>query len=119
MPRLNKPIKGLGRVNRTGRGFQLIKFKDTNGVPCSLQASSLAHYTQPGISAIWLGTDDAQPRVIHHEAAKVGVKTDATCGWVPFPIPPEVNLQTRAHLDRKQVKALITHLTRWLETGSF
>lgn len=119
MPKIKKRIKGLGRVKRTARGFQLIEFKDYYDTPCSLQASSLAHYEQPGISAVWIGPDDAKPMVIHHEAAAVGVKTDATCGWVPFPIPPQVNLTTRAHLDRKQVKALITHLTRWLETGSF
>jgi hypothetical protein len=28
-------------------------------------------------------------------------------------------MNTRAHLDRRQVKALIDHLQSWLETGSF
>lgn len=109
----------LGRVKKTGRGFQLIEFKDRSDVPCSLQQSSLAEYTKPGISAVWLGVDDPSPKVLHGDAHKLGIKTDAACGWVPYPIPKEVSLITWAHLDRKQVAALIHHLQRWLKTGSF
>jgi len=113
----NKPV--LGKLDRTSRGFELIEFKDYYDVSCSLQMSSLAIYEKPGISAIWLGCDDAQPKVLAVKAASVGVTTKETCGWVPFPIPEDVSLSTRMHLDRKQVEALIGHLQSWLERGTF
>jgi hypothetical protein len=99
----------------------LIEFKDHYRTPCSLQASSLAIYEQPGTSAIWLGCDDAQPQVLATKAASVGVETTDTTGWVPYPIPKDVMLTTRMHLNREQVKALIGHLYAWLdsETGQF
>lgn len=114
-----KRARKLGKVGRTDRGFELIVFEDMYGVPCSLQMSSLANFPQPGISAVWLGTDDAQPKVMAREAASVGVETTKQNGWVPYPIPKQVLLSTRMHLDRKQVEGLIGHLTRWLESGSF
>lgn len=112
-------MKTLGRSKRNGRGFQHLEFKDHYDVPCSLQASSLAIYNKPGTSAIWLGVDDPQPKVLHGKAAQYGIKTDATSGWVPYPIPEDVSLSTRMHLDRKQVAALIVHLQRWLDTDKF
>lgn len=45
----------LGNITKTERGFECIEFEDYNKEPCSLQASSLAIYRQPGTSAIWLG----------------------------------------------------------------
>lgn len=81
-------MKTLGKVQRTARGFEFIKFKDRYGEGCSLQASSLADYTEPGSSAVWLGLDT----------------------------PEKVE---RMHLDRNQVKALVRHLTAWLERNTF
>lgn len=109
-------MKRLGKQKKTGRGFPLVEFKDYYGTPCSIQASSLAIYQQPGTSAIWLGCDDAKPIVLASKAAELGVKTTETTGWVPFPIPEDVSLTTRMHLDRKQVKALIGHLQTWLDS---
>lgn len=107
------------KVKKTNRGFEIVSFYDRYGVPCSLQQSSLAEYTQPGSSAIWFGVDDSQPKVMASQAGSVGVKTDETTGWVPYPVPEAVLLSTRMHLDRKQVKKLIPLLQKWLETGSF
>lgn len=110
----------MKEVKTTARGFELIAFKDIYGTPCSLQQSSIVLDDWGcGGSAIWLGTDDAMPVVLWGDAAKVGIKTDATSGWVPYPIPPEVSLRTRAHLNREQVQELIVHLQAWLDTGSF
>ena len=109
-------MKTLGKQKRSGRGFPLVEFKDYYDTPCSLQASSLALYQQPGISAIWLGCDDADPKVLASEAAKFGIETAETTGWVPYPIPEGVQLTTRMHLDRKRVKALIAHLQAWLDS---
>lgn len=87
--------KELGEVGKTSRGFEIIRFADRYVVPCSLQMSSLADNEAPGTSAVWLGCD--------------------------FDILPQatVTVTPRMHLDRKQVAALVGHLSRWLETGSF
>lgn len=112
-----RKMKKLGKQRKTGRGFPIINFKDHYGAPCSLQASSLAIYDQPGTSAVWLGCDDAQPKVLASEAAKCNIETQETSGSVPYPIPEEVSLTTRMHLDRGQVEALIGHLQAWLDSG--
>lgn len=112
-------MKRLGKTKRTNRGFRIVEFKDLSGVACSLQASSLAIYTTPGISAVWLGCDDANPQIEANKASAAGVKTDVTAGWVPYPIPEEVLLNTRMHLTREQVSALVNHLVSWLERGTF
>ncbi len=109
----------LGPVAETARGFEIIEFRDRYDVPCSLQQSSLADSDRPGASAVWFGPDDASPKVIWHEAAAAGVKTDATCGWVDFPLPAQVSCNTRAHLSRDQVEALVNHLQAWLKNGTF
>lgn len=99
----------------------MVEFADSYGEKCSIQASSLAKYQQPGISAIWLGIDGVKAQVLHGDARKFGVKTDATCGWVPYPIPEEVLVTTRMHLERDKVQALVNHLQAWLDsdTGQF
>lgn len=91
-----KTLKRLGPVEVTERGFEVIYFQDFYGEPCRLQMSSLAGYTQPGITAVWLGptkrtADDADNAVQQHEM----------------------------HLHRTQAKALIAHLQNWLERGTF
>jgi len=50
----------LGEIKNTSRGFQYIVFKDRYGLDCSLQQSSLADNTQPGSSAVWLGTANGE-----------------------------------------------------------
>ena len=107
-------MKALAKQKRTGRGFAVVEFKDIYGHACSLQVSSLADR-----AALWLGVDDVEPKVMAVNAAKIGVKTDETCGWVKYPVPEEVMFTSRMHLDRKQVEALIDHLQQWLRTGEF
>ena len=116
-----KEIKHLGEHMATSRGFPMVSIKDSYGVECSLAASRLAKYQQPGTSAVWLGIDGVEAQVLHSDASKVGLNTDATCGWVPYPIPKEVMVTTRMHLERDKVKALVECLQAWLdsETGKF
>jgi len=109
----------LGKVKRTPRGFELIEFADFKGHACSLQQSSLALYDKPGVSAVWMGPDDAKPIILAHHAARLGIKTHRTDGWVAYPVPKEVSFTTRMHLTRDEVESLIKHLTAWLKTGSF
>jgi len=107
-------MKRLGPTTKTQRGFEKVEFKDLYGCACSLQESSLATER-----AIWVGIDDANPLVLASQAAEVGVKTTATTGWVPYPIPESVLLHTRMHMNAAQVKALIRHLQRWVDDGTF
>ena len=112
-------MEGLGTVARTARGFEIVTFADRYGTRCSLQASSLAGDEKPGNSAVWLGPDDAAPKVRARRARSPGVETAESTGWVPYPMPPSVHLTTRMHLDREQVAALILHLQGWLDNDSF
>jgi hypothetical protein len=91
------------KVTKTSRGFELIHFKDRNGIECSLQESSLATER-----ALWLGCQNANPRVLVPGQS-----------WQPIPMPAEYIADTRMHLNEKQVKALVAHLNRWLKAGTF
>jgi len=77
----------------TYRGFSLGEFVDMYGARCSIQKSSLA--TE---DAIWLGVDDADPKILASKAKEHGVDTNYTTGWVDYPIPDDVLLTTRMHL---------------------
>jgi hypothetical protein len=48
----------------------------------------------------------------------IAAKTERTVGWVAYPIPEEVLLNTRMHLTDDQVRELVSVLNTWLETGS-
>ena len=102
----------------------MVEFRDANGSACSVQASSAigdyeGSFENPGTSFAWVGIDDPEPKVIWKDAAKLGVKTEATSGWVPYPLPPEVSVTTRMHLNREQAQGLIERLQEWLDTGKF
>lgn len=101
-------MKALGEVEHTARGFERIDFKDRYGSECSLQASSLAEYEEPGISAVWFGPNDPDPKELVPGQ-----------GWVKRELPEGWHTTTRAHLDREMVRALIAHLQTWLDVGSF
>lgn len=102
---MNKPTKptpatkkskmaGLGEAGYTPGGFEYIEFTDAYGENCSLQVSGLADYTKcskPGTYAVWLGIDSVKPD-------RIG---------------------SRMHLRRMQVEALVAHLQRWLDKGTF
>lgn len=111
----------LGEVDHTSRGFEIIRFKTVGGEKAELQQSSICTdlIHEEGSSALWLGLHSANPQVMARRAQALGVQTDQTTGWVPFPIPSDVLLSTRMHLDRDTVANLIIRLKAWLETGSF
>lgn len=97
----------------TARGFSTIEFTDRYGDNCIIQESSLA--TE---AAIWLGLEKANPQIMWADAKAAGVETQASCGWVPYPIPKEVLLSTRMHLTQEQVADLIPILNHFVKTGS-
>jgi hypothetical protein len=100
------------RLKRTGRGFKIGVFADRYGSQCSIQKSSLA--TE---SAIWLGVDDPNPRIMASSAEKLGVSTKETTGWIDYPISDQVSLTTRMHLTQKQAADLIPLLQSFVDTG--
>lgn len=90
------------KAKKTMRGFAYGEFQDRSGVQCSLQKSSLA--TE---DAIWIGCNNANPRqLIPGE------------GWVSIQMPEGYVADTRMHLTQKQVKALLPHLQKFVETGN-
>lgn len=107
----------LGKEERTGRGFQRISFKDHYDEPCYLQQSSIALLAQPGAGAVWLGLDGVKAMVMCSKAREVGLSPTSDVGWMPFPIPEQVQVTTQMHLDRGQVLSLVTTLQGWLATG--
>ena len=102
----------FGEMKRTARGFRFYEFNDRNEHKCSMQKSSIA--TE---HCIWLGLDSADPKILHGDAKKLGVDTDTTCGWVEYPIPEQVDLNTRMHLSQDQARALAKQLMYFSETG--
>jgi len=117
---------------RTNRGFEIVNFEDEYNLPCSIQESSRAVCENADGSVddplgwIWLGIDDGKPEILGREALKLGMKlpegteflNGQPTGWVPYPLPKEVLLHTRMHLNEKQVRRLVKHLQHWLDTGS-
>ncbi|HEX5426524.1 MAG TPA: hypothetical protein VFW94_23455 [Candidatus Acidoferrales bacterium] len=85
----------------TNRGFQILEFTDLYGVACNIQKSSLANE-----HAIWIGCEDANPEVLIPGH-----------GWTPVPMPEEYVANTRMHLNREQVAALLPILQRFVDTG--
>lgn len=85
----------MKRTN-TLRGFGLIEFVDSYGRDCSLQESS---NIEPHV---WLGPWHANPKIMASQAAALGIATEETTGWVPYPVPSEVMMTTRMHLNRRQ-----------------
>jgi len=101
------------KFDKTQRGFKKGEFIDRYGAKCSIQKSSLA--TE---DTIWLGVDDADPKIMQSDANKLGLhRFDNPIGWTPYYIPEEVSLSTRMHLTKKQVKALLPILQKFVETG--
>ena len=90
----------------TERGFDLIRFKDLYDSNCNIQHSSLA--TQ---DCIWLGIEDADPKIMASKTKKGGT------GWVAYEIPTDVLLTTRMHLNRQQCFKLAKVLIKFALTG--
>ena len=87
----------------TLRGFELIEFADVYNTKCSLQKSSLADG-----DAIWFGVDDT----------KFTIFEDENMGrYITTKLPKNFSVNTRMHLSQEQVKELLPHLQKFVETG--
>jgi len=105
------------KLTTTQRGFALGEFEDANGQLCSIQKSSACCVNEEEGEYIWLGNVDAAPVVMASTAHLVGVKTNETTGWVPYPVPQDVLMHTRMHLSQRQVKELLPLLRHFVKTG--
>ena len=99
-------------VQHTSRNFRFYEFKDSYGFDCTIQKSSLATS-----DCIWLGLQSASAKVLHGDATRLGIDHDKTCGWVDYPIPEEVSLNTRMHLTREQAGDLSRMLAYFSSVG--
>lgn len=116
----------FGEEQRTARGFPLVKFTDEYNAPCSIQESSRCVCANDDGSVddplgwIWLGIDDPAPQIMKSKAQALGMKLPPgeVSGWMPYPLPEDVLVTTRMHLNEKQVRGLIARLQHWLKTGT-
>lgn len=93
--------KAFLRPKKTNRGFALYEFTDHYGTECSVQKSSLATD-----DAIWLGVTEAKlKQLIRNE------------GWKDFELPKDVEVFSRMHLTRNQIKELLPILQKFVKTG--
>jgi hypothetical protein len=90
---------------KTGRGFAIGRFTDVGGTTCTIQKSSTADEDR-----IWLGAEEIGLK--HFKAYK---------GWSDVVLVNTVEehyiANTRMHLNREQVAALLPILQRFVETG--
>ncbi len=100
------------KLTDTVRGFPILLFDDCYDKECSIQMSSVATY-----DAVWLGINHAEPKILASRAEALGISTDETTGWISYPIPVDVSLNTRMHLTRDQAGALARVLQHYYETG--
>jgi len=90
-------------MEKTNRGFNISKFKDSYNKECSLQQSSSAMDDY-----IWLGID--KPNLVVFEDENKGK-------YIETIMPPNFSVSSRMHLNREQVAELLPHLQRFVETG--
>jgi len=100
------------KESKTKRGFEVTEFEDTYGSKCSLQMSSSAMEEK-----IWFGVNEADPQIMVSKAKENGIEPEGESGWMKFPIPEDVSMTTRMHLNREQVKKLLPYLIRFVKNG--
>lgn len=92
----------------TERGFVRGDFVDRNGIECSIQESSAADE-----ACIWLGCNDAAPRV----CIPGGDPAWRLLSIPEFLLGLEIVYNTRMHLTRAQVEALLPVLQKFFDSG--
>lgn len=86
--------KNAIKVQKTTRGFALVKFTDLYEQKCSLQKSSIA-----SVHAIWFGVDNTGPQ-LHDEKGVYNA-----------------DVFSRMHLSQQAVKDLLPILQHFAKTG--
>lgn len=127
----NRPIgpgneASLSVVETSGCGLSSIKFHDDCDRSCSIEESPrVVCQNEDGTvdnprGWIWLGLDDSKPQIMKSKAYPLGMEIPLgeISGWMPYPIPEGVFIPTKMHLNEKQVRGLVSALTRWLDSGT-
>lgn len=102
---------------KTARGFELQYFKDDYDEICSIQESSA---WEPHI---WLGVHDPKASIRYKDAISLGLNLEKKYpetneeGWCDYPIPDDVLISSRMHLNQEQAKELADKLLYFYETG--
>ena len=91
---------------KTNRGFGYLEFKDSYGIECSLQESSLASR-----DCICMGINDADPKIMASRVVEGGV------GGVKYVLPDDILINTQMHLTQDMAKELIDALQFFVDTG--
>lgn len=102
----------FSKLDRTGRGFPILRFTDFYHKACTLQSSSLA--TE---ECVWLGVNEAEPKIMCSDAARLGIPTTRQTGWMEYVLPEQVSMTTRMHLTREQAGELAKQLQVFADTG--
>lgn len=93
------------------RGFEVQHFQDDYGLDCSIQESSAVE------PHVWLGVHNPPHKIMWDSAEKYGMKIGERAGWYDYPVPEEVLVESRMHLNRKQAKALAKKLLYFAKHG--
>ena len=110
-------MKSIFEKDKTLRGFKLFEFDDDYNKKCSLQESSSVE------PHIWLGIDKPELRIMFKDSEMLGLglkKNYPECneyGWCDYPIPKEVFIESRMHLNQEQAKQLAEELLYFAKTG--
>ncbi|WP_300924617.1 hypothetical protein [uncultured Clostridium sp.] len=105
------------KKDKTARGYRVFHFNDDYNITCSLQESSSVE------PHIWLGIDEPEHKIKYKDSEALGLglqKLYPECnedGWCNYPIPQEVLVSSRMHLNQKQAKKLGEALLKFAERG--
>lgn len=94
-----------------------LAFKDDYDVECSIQQSSSVD------PHLWLGVHRPEAIIQFKDSEALGLglqKQNPECneyGWCDYPIPKEVFIGGRMHLNREQAKQLAKKLSYFARTG--
>ena len=103
---------------KTERGFEVNHFKDTYGLDCSIQDSSIATDDR-----IWLGVHNAPVKIMKKDIILLRtcdiIPEDGTnkYGWCTVELPEEALVESRMHLNRKQARELAEELLYFANNG--
>lgn len=99
------------------RGFEIQHLKDDYNVEYSIQESSSLE------PHIWLGISNPRLSIMYKDKDKLIAidkeieKDSPECEWCSIPLPKEVLIESRMHLNRKQAKELSKKLKYFARHG--
>lgn len=96
------------------RGFMIGKFKDSNGVECSIQESSAMRTEEEGGNCLWFGANDIGLKIFIPNGNPSWRDIDIKD---VFPQAETALANTRMHLSQEDVRKLLPTLEYFAEHG--